>query len=94
MSYIGTYNRSATKDAYKKQQRKLQLDEQAALEGDFQVWKEKELEREKQRLRANKDHKLELDKIIVDTKEKEEKEKVRERGEDEQRRIFAEAKKV
>ena len=86
--------RAATKDAYKKQQRKFQLDEQAALETEYEQWKEKELEKEKQRLKEKEELKLELDRLIVDTKEREEMEKERERIEDEERRIFAEAKKV
>ena len=86
--------RAAIKSVQSKEERKRQLEEQAVLEREYEQFKEKELEREMIRLKERQEHRRGLDRIICDRSERAKREEERNRAEDEERRIFAEAKKV
>ena len=70
------------------------MEEQAAIEKEFLQWTEKEREREVQLKRGKQEHKSELDKVLADIRANEQRIAEQELAEDEERKIFAEAKKV
>ena len=86
--------RAAIKSVQSKEERKRQLEEQAALEREYALFREKELERERIQMKEREEHRIELDRIICDRRERAMREEERNKAEDEERRIFAEAKKV
>ena len=86
--------RASESGTWKKQQRQLQLDEQAALEKEVKEWEEKEKEKERKRQREKEIHRSGLDQVLAYKTTTIERMKKQEEAEDEERKIFADAKKV
>ena len=94
MNYMFFIFRASESATWKKQQRQLQLDEQAALEKEVKEWEEKEKEKERKRQREKEIHRSELDQVLAYKNTAIERMKKQEVAEDEERKIFADAKKV
>lgn len=98
MQYNNTYSlffcRASLKKAQKVKHRQDRLEEQAAIVKEYEQWVDKEHDKELKHKQGKIEYKKDLDSIIADRTAREEDTKCQEKVEDEERTLFAEAKKV
>lgn len=78
----------------KQLERQQQLQEQAAIDREVEMWKEKEEAKERKKEEDKTILRSELDQLLEDNKISASRFEEQEKGEDEERQIFAAAKKV